>query len=369
MEKVDYFSHVLPDSFNPCLAVGNGVAIGHHGEIFQGVYANGSGKLRRGLVSLMSGAFRSEAVFYPNVSGTVTIEPAWKVKAAHASELTLEHCKAPTSGGHLIIKNNIPSAWGLGSSTSDVTAAIRAVGEAFGHTLSPQIVADLAVRAEIASDPVMFSDRAVLFAQREGVVLEDFSQHLPPLEILGFNTDPAGYNTLGAPPARYSWWEIEAFRPLIGLLRKAVNTQDPRLVGHVASASARINQRHLPKPHFDELEALTTQVGAVGLQVAHSGTVVGLLFDPAAANVNDRITTAQKHLATIGITLTWRLYSETGHETEKTQIAFTPFRDERWEQHSPPSHIAGSEYREVEFGSDLAIITGTAPLSPTAERV
>ena len=328
MEHVDSFSHVLSESFNPCLPIGNGVAIGHHGEIFQGVYANGNGHLRRGLVSLMSGAFRAEACFYPSLSGTVSVEPAWKVKAARASKLALEYCQVPLSGGHLIIKNNIPSAWGLGSSTSDVTAAIRAVGDAFGHTLSPHVVADLAVRAEVASDPVMFSDRAVLFAQREGVVLEDFSQHLPPLEVLGFNTDPSGYDTLGAPPARYSWWEIEAFRPLIGLLRKAVNTQDPRLVGYVASASARINQRHLPKPRFDELEVLTTQVGAVGLQVAHSGTVVGLLFDPAADNVNDRIAKAKKHLAEIGITLTWRLCSQTNDDTETTGVALTPFGEE-----------------------------------------
>jgi hypothetical protein len=154
---------------------------------------------------------------------------------------------------------------------------------------------------------------------------------------------------------------------LIGLLRKAVITQDPKLVGYVASASARINQRHLPKPHFEQLEVLTTEVGAVGLQVAHSGTIVGLLFDRAEANLDDRIAQAQKHLARIGITLTWRLHSTTEHETEKTEIALSPFHDERWEQHSLPGYIAGSEYRE--FDSDLALITSTAPVSPTAERI
>jgi uncharacterized protein involved in propanediol utilization len=351
MENIDYFSPVISNSFNPSFGVGTGVSIGHHGEIFQGVYVNGSGHLQRGLVSLMSDAFRAEAFFYPNTSGVVSTEPAWKVKAACAAELTLDYCNAPLTGGHLIIKNNIPSAWGLGSSTSDVTAAIRAVGSAFGYVLSPSVVADLAVRAEIASDPVMFNDRAVLFAQREGVVLEDFSQHLPPLEILGFNTDPAGYKTLGAPPARYSWWEIEAFRPLIGLLRKAVITQDPTLVGYVASASARINQHHLPKPHFEQLDVLTTQVGAVGLQVAHSGTVVGLLFDRAEANLDDRIAEAQKHLARIGITITWRLESTTEHKTDKTQLALSPLRVETWEQPSLPGHILGSEYSEIESSS------------------
>jgi uncharacterized protein involved in propanediol utilization len=287
--------------------VGRGFCIGHHGEIFQGVYVNDSGRLQRGLVSLTSPVFRAEAIFYPDANREVVVSPSWKQKAAHAAQLTLEHCTGPSSGGRLVIKNNIPPGWGLGSSTSDVTASIRAVADAVGMTFSPKAVADLAVRAETACDSVMFTERAVLFAQRKGQVLEEFSGQLPPVEVVGFNTDPAGYDTLSAPPAHYSWWEIEAFRPLIGLLRKAVLTQDPKLVGRVASASARINQRHLPKPHFDRLEKLTAKVGAVGLQVAHSGTVVGLLFDPADATVNEQVAETREYLAEIGIASSWRL--------------------------------------------------------------
>ncbi len=288
--------------------VGRGSSIGHHGEIFQGVYVNASDRIQRGLVSLMSGLFRAEAVFYPSSSSGITVTPTWKMKAARAVQLALEHCQVGQHGGRLFLWNNIPPSWGLGSSTSDVTASIRAVSDAFGRTLSPRAVAELAVKAEIASDSIMYTDRAVLFAQREGLVLEEFSQQLPPFEVLGFNTDPAGYETLGAPPARYSWWEIEAFRPLIGMLRKAVHTQDPKLVGRVASASAHINQRHLPKPHFDYLEKLTEDVQALGLQVAHSGTIVGLLFDPADVNLEEKSVEAREHLAEIGIGSSWRLY-------------------------------------------------------------
>lgn len=325
MENRSRTSNTVSNDLVNRLPRGGGVSVGHHGEIFQGVYVNPSGRLKRGLVSLISGGFRSEAVFYPNSSGTVSVKPNWKAKAARAAQLTLEHCEVGLTGGHLIIKNNMPPSWGLGSSTSDVTASIRAVSAAFGRTLSPHVVASLAVKAEIASDSVMFSDRAVLFAQRDGVVLEEFSQQLPPIEVLGFNTDPTGYETLGAPPARYSWWEIEAFRPLLGLLRKAVNTQDPRLVGCVASASARINQRHLPKPHFDYLEKLVAQVGALGLQVAHSGTVVGLLFDPASFNLSGQIAEARGYLADIDICSTWRLCTSTEYMAEENLVAHDLF--------------------------------------------
>jgi uncharacterized protein involved in propanediol utilization len=325
MENQNYASNAVSNDPPARLLRGHGASIGHHGEIFQGVYVNPSGRLQRGLVSLMSGVFKSEAVFHPNSSGIVSVKPNWKVKAARAAQLTLEHCGGGLTGGHLIIKNNMPPSWGLGSSTSDVTASIRAVSTACGHTLPPRVVARLAVKAEIASDSVMFSDRAVLFAQREGVVLEEFSHQLPPIEVLGFNTDPTGYETLGTPPARYSWWEIEAFRPLLGLLRKAVNTQDPRLVGCVASASARINQRHLPKPHFDYLEKLVTRVGALGLQVAHSGTVVGLIFDPDGLNLSEQIAEARGYLAEIGISATWRLCTSTEWAAEEKLVAHNLF--------------------------------------------
>jgi uncharacterized protein involved in propanediol utilization len=325
MKNQNHASNAVSNDPCPRLPKGGGVSIGHHGEIFQGVYVNPSGRLKRGLVSLMSGLFRSEAVFYPNSSGIVSVKPDWKIKAARAARLTLEHCDVRLTGGHLIIKNNMPPSWGLGSSTSDVTASIRAVSAAFGRTLPPRVVAGLAVKAEIASDSVMFSDRAVLFAQREGEVLEEFSQQLPPIEVLGFNTDPTGYETLGAPPARYSWWEIEAFRPLLGMLRKAVNTQDPKLVGCVASASARINQRHLPKPHFDHLEKLVTRVGALGLQVAHSGTVVGLLFDPEGFHLSEQIAEARGYLGEIGIGSTWRLCTGTEYAAEEKLVAHDLF--------------------------------------------
>lgn len=311
MKQPDYISSVLLNDFDACIPAGRGSSIAHHGEIFQGVYVTREGRLQRALVSLTSGVFKSEATFYPNTSGALCVEPGWKSKAARAAELTLHYCNVGRSGGRLVIENNIPPSWGLGSSTSDVTASIRAVAAAFGHPLSSHEVARLAVKAEVASDPVMFSERAVLFAQRRGVVLEEFSRQMPQLEVLGFNMDPTGYDTLGAPPARYSWWEIEAFRPLIGMLRQAIETQDVGLVGRVASASARINQRHLPKPHFERLERMTTQVGAVGLQVAHSGTVVGLLFNPADANLYEQMAEAREYLAEIGINTTWRLSSGT----------------------------------------------------------
>ena len=301
-------SSLKHDTQQAGLRVGRGAATGHHGEIFQGVHEAPDGCLHRGLVSLPCSMFISKATFYPDSSGIINVEPAWKVKASKAVKLALAFANKPTCGGLLRMRSNIPVGWGLGSSTSDVTAAIRATADALGQTIELKDIALLAVKAETASDSTMFNGCTVLFAQREGYVLEDFKGPLPRLEVVGFNVDPTnkGIETLSFSPAHYTWWEIETFKPMIGLLRRAIYTQDPKLVGQVATASAYINQTHLPKPCFEDLTRAVEIVKAVGLQVAHSGTVVGLLFDPSDADKERKINHAQDLIAEMGFGQTWR---------------------------------------------------------------
>ena len=107
-------------------------------------------------------------------------------------------------------------------------------------------------------------------------------------------------DTVTLPPCNYSTWEVEAFRPLIGMLRHAIDGQDPRLLGRVTTASAEISQRHRPKPLMPELSKIAKATGAVGIQVAHSGTVAGFLFEPDK-NVEDRLQHARAKLRGIGL--------------------------------------------------------------------
>lgn len=296
----------------PVTKTGKGASNAHHGEIFQGVIEGPDGRLHRGLVSLPCNIFYSEATFTPDHTGIVKVTPPWKVKARKAIELMLSRDRQNRRGGHLHIQSSVPIGWGLGSSTSDITAAIRATADAFRERITRRELAALAVQAEIASDSTMFKYPLVLFAQREGAILEQFSGQLPGLAIVGFNTDATrkGINTLDLAPARYSCWEIEAFRPLIGLLRRAIETQDPKAIGCVATASAYINQSHLPLPHFDRLIKIKETVGALGLQIAHSGTVAGFLFDLHDPDKEHRINHSKRLIHETGFRETWHFQIE-----------------------------------------------------------
>ncbi|WID99745.1 kinase (plasmid) [Bosea vestrisii] len=271
------------------LGIGIGKAAAHHGEILQGVFDGSDGRLHRGLVTLPCPIFGSTAAFWPRSGRDIATRPMGREKASRAARLTLERLQRPDIGGDLVIESTVPMGHGYGSSTSDVVATIRAVASAARVILRPETIAALAVSAETASDPLAFENLPILFAQRDGYMLELLGFAFPPLVIVGCNLEPTRpVDTVLTSPARYNSEEIEVFRVLKGLAKRAISDGDAQLLGRVATASAKISQRHLPKPDFEALCAISLSAGADGLQVAHSGTLAGFLFDGASSTTRER---------------------------------------------------------------------------------
>jgi uncharacterized protein involved in propanediol utilization len=265
-------------------------AIAHHGELLQGVFEDDHGRLHRGLVTLPLDGLQSTAQLTLAEAGPLRVQPRDRVKALRAAQLALEHLGYPGLGGLLSIRSDIPIGHGYGSSTADVVSSIRAVGAALGMKLLPSTTGCLAVAAETAADAIAFETEAVLFAQREGLVLEHFGGSLPPFVLIGFKANAAAaVNTVELQPARYNAEEIQLFRVLRGMVARAVRYQDPRLLGRAATLSAQISQRHLPKPCFDLVRALASRHRACGIQVAHSGSLLGLLMDPQSLGLKTDI--------------------------------------------------------------------------------
>ena len=235
-----------------------------------------------GASRLAPGAVELGVEFPPaRVARVLEVVPAWKLKAARAARLALEFVGAPAGGGRLEIECSVATGVGLGSSTCDVVAAIRAVCAAFGAAVEPDIVARLAVAAEGAVDPIMFDREVVLFAQRQGRVLETFGSWAPPYVVVSIDTDAGtdGIDTLSLPPPQYAEAELEAFEGLVARARAAFERRDAAAIAVVATESATLNQRFLPLRCFREIVALASEFRALGVQIAHSGTVAGILFD------------------------------------------------------------------------------------------
>ena len=260
--------------------VGTGSARQHHGELLQGsLFRNG--EWVSCLITMPGRGVGSTARFWPRDDGAaVEVVPAWKKKARRAALLALGYIGAPLSG-KLEIECAVATGVGLGSSTADVVAAIRAVSAAYGTVLDAGTVARLAVAAEGASDPIMFDGEMVLFAQREGRLLESFGSWIPPYAVMSFDTDPAacGVDTLRLPVPAYGHAELVAFESLVRRSREAFGRRDVKALAAIATESARLNQRILPLRNFESLCRVAEEFGALGLQISHSGTIAGLLFD------------------------------------------------------------------------------------------
>ena len=272
--------------------IGVGYAPAHHGELLQGMFYDSCGDLRRALVTLPQPSRGTRAVFHPSYTHGGILGPPELTKVRRAAMLTLRRFAthpSPAKGGRVEIISDVPRGIGMGSSTSDVTATIRAVADFHGVELARDEVARLAVLAECASDSIMIDDRVVLFGHRDGVVLESFGYRLPPMFVISCDTEPAArVDTLRLQPAEYDDAELTSFGVLRAAMRRAVALSDTALLGRVATASARINERYLPKPHLNLLLQTCLRHGGCGVQVAHSGTVAGLIFDAQLPDAEQR---------------------------------------------------------------------------------
>ena len=283
--------------------VGVGVAGRHHGEILQGAVRRG-GELLPCLITLPLAGVGSTARYVSATtfagsgstgqSAALIVVPAWKRKAEKAARLALALIGAP-AGGHLELECCVATGVGLGSSTCDVVAAIRATCDFYGTRLDACDVARLAVEAEGAADPLMFDSEMVLFAQRHGRVLESFGPWLPRYTVLSIDTDEGdrGIDTLNLPLPAYSDPELAAFEDMIARARVAFPNRDLAAIAAVATESATLHQRFLPLRQFRAICAIADEYCALGVQISHSGTVAGVLLDDARQGVSDGDLTAR----------------------------------------------------------------------------
>ncbi|MSQ13449.1 MAG: GHMP kinase [Dehalococcoidia bacterium] len=209
--------------------------------------------------------------------GTVRA-PAERPKTAQAVKTTLRFLNARYTAAAVIVTSELPVGKGMASSTADVAAAIAATGLALGVTLTPEQIARLAVQVE-PSDGIMFPGIA-LFDHRDGSVREPLGPP-PPLEVLvldfGGAVDTLEFNRVDRTAL------LRELAPTTeraaDLVRRGLADGDAALIGQGATVSALAHQRVLFKPQLPAVLDFAHQIGAVGVNVAHSGAVIGVLLD------------------------------------------------------------------------------------------
>ncbi len=251
--------------------VGTGTGVGTCGELVQGFTSGGQ-------------PFHVTCPIEKSSTVSVTLSPAREFRVLRSTEqldkvelsllrtatyLDVEPCEIRVAHW-----TDLETGKGLGSSTADVVAAARAIAAALGRQLNATELASIATSIE-SSDGSMHPG-LVAFDQKSGSVLRRYTwwpQFLivmvVPMKVL--NTESVDFS--GKPNLGVEFDEI------LASLDVAANERNPLGFAEAASRSATLNQRFVPNPYHALLESRLEQMGALGINVAHTGTAVGVLFD------------------------------------------------------------------------------------------
>lgn len=213
--------------------------------------------------------------------------PPGRSKALAAARLTMERLGEKRWGAALQVCNPLPPGKGLASSTADVAAAAAATAKALGAELSLEEIKDIALAVE-PSDGTFFPG-IVLFDHLRGQFWESLGEP-PPMGLLivdlGGTVDTLRFNRRPDLQALNRAKE-EAVRRAVALVREGLARGRDELIARGATLSALANQEILYKPELESLVGISTALGALGVNVAHSGTVVGILYRPGTVDCGE----------------------------------------------------------------------------------
>ena len=172
------------------------------------------------------------------------------------------------------LTSELPRGKGMASSSADLAAVAQAVAKFFGKTLSPAELGKLC--AEIEPTDGIFYDGVVAMNPLTGQLIKKINvreKFWIAIFDYGGEVDTITFN-------RRSDFEFPAL--------------DAELDIELIKKSALANQKILPKRGLEELMNFAKTLGAVAVNVAHSGTVTGIFFRADDLYVDKKISAVQK---------------------------------------------------------------------------
>ncbi|TDP89891.1 kinase [Labedaea rhizosphaerae] len=250
---------------------GTGVSFGTFGELLQGALPGAGEDF---LVTLPIARWSTARItLFPDVA-EVCVEPSHKQKSAHVARCLLDAYGARL-GGTLEITSDLPEGKGMASSSADLVATVRAVGAALGLAVSPEET-ELVLRGVEPTDGLMYQG-IVAFYHRKVALCRDLGAP-PALTVVGVDEggqiDTVDFNVTRPSITRAERREYER---LLEDVSRALPRGDLAALGRVSTRSARLNQRRCHKRTLDRMIEISAAAGALGVVVAHSGTMIGVL--------------------------------------------------------------------------------------------
>jgi uncharacterized protein involved in propanediol utilization len=252
------------------LRAGGGIAFGSFGELLQGVLPDEADFLVT--FPIQDG---SRVRFRLDARGDLRVFPSHKWKALTLARM-LMRAAGCDGGGILVVDSELPVGKGLASSSADLVATARVLGQVLGLDTSPAAIEGWLRQIE-PSDGVMYPG-VVAFEHRR-VRMRAFLGTLPPMTVVavdeGGQIDTVAFNHARKP---FSTADKHEYARLLARLTAAIRGGDLAEVGAIGTRSAALNQRLLPKRNLEAMLRISAETQALGVVCAHSGTMLGVLL-------------------------------------------------------------------------------------------
>lgn len=203
-------------------------------------------------------------------------------KARRAFALAWDYCRCERLPYDFDLTSDLPWGKGMASSSADICAVLAAVAAVCHQPLPERDLGRLA--ASIEPTDGVFCRGLAMIQPETGEILRVFSP-VPPVPIAIFDAGGT-VDTIAFHETRPGRIQPEEAAISLGL-RLLTPPLTAQQLGQAASLSALANQPWLPKPDFLAfLRAARRHPSVVGVNVAHSGTVAGVLFRCDAGRVS-----------------------------------------------------------------------------------
>ena len=179
--------------------------------------------------------------------------------------------------------SDLPPGKGMASSTADMTAALALQGWLGNSSLPKEEWVKLLLAVE-PTDGIVF-DGITLFDHYRGTVCRSLGVP-PPIEIIALEfeekVDTIFFNQQDQKKAARS--QTQTVLKSFQLIEEGIKEGSTQKVGDGATISALSHQNILRKPDLEKILKLTLEMGGVGVNIAHSGSTIGMLFNPGTFN-------------------------------------------------------------------------------------
>lgn len=208
-------------------------------------------------------------------------------KAEKAVAGTLAFLGLSNMAADVRVSSSLPVGKGMASSTADITAACVATAQAVGKHIAPGDIARIALSIE-PTDGIMYNG-LVLFDHVAGRVFRTLPTP-PEMKILvvdaGGIVDTESFNARTNLPELNRHNENTVRQALL-TLEEGLAAGEPHKIGRGATMSAVANQHIIFKPELPEIIQIAGACGAFGVNTAHSGTVIGILYHKDMTDIDE----------------------------------------------------------------------------------